>query len=204
MDRLLEIKQRYLDSWILIDTKGICLPLDEAEKRWLISEVESLRQQAKTLEDKIEEWRNECMNLRQQLASHGPCHGPEDCPEAGLQEQLATSKEEVELNKKLYEEAREVYAFSVQTQNDLRDQLAASEEEVERWKAMISGAAAVCTLDSGCQFKVLQAQLARMREALEAVIDNHKAGRCQSHHRDGVCNNPLIQRITKALTKKSL
>ena len=38
------------------------------EQCLLCKEIESLRQQAKTLEDKIGEWRNECMNLRQQLA----------------------------------------------------------------------------------------------------------------------------------------
>ena len=205
--------------------------MEMAAEREMGALDESHRQQTKILEDKVEEWRNESMNLRQQLAAADNevefrvAQVEEKCLTINaLQEQLAATnevicgmrsaisylkarlsaicyyfasplplgqagfptgieikdaikrgekalsssptcphKEEAELNKKLYAETQEVYAFSVKTENDLREQLAATTEEMERWKAMIGGVAAVCTLDSGCQFKALQAQLAKAR-----------------------------------------
>ena len=55
-----------------VDNVGDCPQCEKAgltETQQLKDEIESLRQQNKTLEGNIEEKRNECMNLRQQLAS---------------------------------------------------------------------------------------------------------------------------------------
>mgnify|MGYP001601656483 CR=1 FL=1 len=41
-DRLEEIKGRYYREWLDADLKGLALPPDHDEKRWLISQVESL------------------------------------------------------------------------------------------------------------------------------------------------------------------
>ena len=185
-------------------------------------QIFDLRQQTKILEDKVEEWRNESMNLRQQLAAADNevefrvAQVEEKCLTINaLQEQLAATnevicvmkkvlerfasgtiwsevaddsrsanlrimdlakqilssvltcphKEEADLNKKLYKETQEVYAFSVKTENDLRDQLAVSKEEVERLLDK-------CASLRLCNDKDIE-ELIQAREALKKVNDRN-------------------------------
>ena len=250
--------------------------MEMAAEREMGALDESHRQQTKILEDKVEEWRNESMNLRQQLAAADnevEARVGEKCLTINaLQEQLAATnevicgmrsaisylkarlsaicyyfasplplgqagfptgieikdaikrgekalsssptcphKEEAELNKKLYAETQEVYAFSVKTENELRDQLAVSKDEVER---LLDKCASLRLCDDKDLNELAQAQekinmlqeprdlyfreLAQMREALEKI-------RKLSSSSNEYCQCPAIYDITtvtKTLTKE--